>query len=220
MKQTKQTDHILSMVQLALLSAIIVVLATVPYVGYIRIPVLAIQATTIHIPVIVGSILLGWKSGAFLGGVFGLTSLIINTMEPGITSFCFSPFVELGDGMGGSPLALLICFVPRILCGIVPYFVYQGLQKLFHAPEKTRKLSVLIAGVAGSMTNTILVMSMIYLFFGQQYAAAREIAFEAVLGVVLSVVGINGTIEAIIAALISSAVVLAMSHAHFLKRRI
>lgn len=219
MKQTKQAN-VLTMVQLALLSAVIVVLATVPYVGYIRIPVLAIQATTIHIPVIVGSILLGWKAGAFLGGVFGLTSLIINTMEPGLTSFCFSPFVELGDGMGGSPLALIVCFIPRILCGIVPYFVYVGLQKLSKAPEKRQKLSILIAGVAGSMTNTILVMSMIYLFFGQQYASARGIAFEAVLGVVLSVVGINGTIEAIIAALISSAVVLAMSHAHFLRRRI
>jgi uncharacterized membrane protein len=70
------------------------------------------------------------------------------------------------------------------------------------------------------MTNTILVMSMIYLFFGAQYAAARGLAFEAVLGVVLSVVGINGTIEAIIAALIASAVVLAMRRATFLKRRV
>jgi uncharacterized membrane protein len=220
MKQTKSSADILIMVQLALLSAVIVVLATVPYVGYIKIPVLAVQATTIHIPVIVGSILLGWKAGAFLGGVFGLTSLIINTMEPGITSFCFSPFVELGDGMGGNPLALVVCFVPRILCGIVPYWVYQGLMKLFRNPDKFRKLSVLLAGIAGSMTNTILVMSMIYLFFGAQYAAARGLAFEAVLGVVLSVVGINGTIEAIIAALIASAVVLAMRRATFLKRRV
>ncbi len=52
-----------TMVQLALLTALIVMLAFVPYVGYIRIPVLAIQATTVHIPVIVGSILLGPKCG-------------------------------------------------------------------------------------------------------------------------------------------------------------
>ena len=42
-------------------------------------------------------------------------------------------------------------------------------------------------------------MGMIYIFFGAQYAEARNIAFEAVLGVIFSVVAINGTIEAIIA---------------------
>ena len=74
MKQGKT----LSMVQLALLTALIVMLSFIPYIGYIKIPVLAVQATTIHIPVIVGSILLGPKAGGFLGFVFGLTSLINN----------------------------------------------------------------------------------------------------------------------------------------------
>ena len=110
-----------SLVQLALFTALILLLAFVPYIGYIKIPILAIQATTIHIPVIVGSILLGPKRGAFLGFVFGLTSLINNTTQPGLTSFCFSPFIQVGDGLGGSPLALVVCFVPRIACGIVPY---------------------------------------------------------------------------------------------------
>ncbi len=199
-----------TMVQLALLTALIVMLAFVPYVGYIRIPVLAIQATTVHIPVIVGSILLGPKCGGFLGFVFGLTSLINNTTEPGITSFCFSPFVQIGDGLGGSPLALLVCFVPRIACGIVPHYVYTGLQKLSKKPEKSRKYTLLASGVAGSLTNTILVMSMIYFFFGHAYAAAKSIAFEAVLGVIMSVICINGTMEAIVAATIASAVAAAV----------
>ena len=49
----KQT--IRTMTQTALFMALVAVLAFVPYVGYIKIPVLAIQATTVHIPVIVGS---------------------------------------------------------------------------------------------------------------------------------------------------------------------
>lgn len=208
----------LSMVQLALFAALIVMLAFVPYIGYIRIPVLAIQATTIHIPVIVGSILLGPKAGAFLGAVFGLTSLINNTTQPGITSFCFSPFIEIAEGMGGSPFSLIICFVPRILCGVVPHYVYHGLQKLAKNADKSRKFSLLASGVAGSLTNTVLVMGMIYLLFGQQYAAARSIAYETVLGVIVSVVCINGTIEAIIAAIIASAVTLAMQRAHLIKK--
>ena len=213
MKYTKT----LSMVQLALFSALIMLLATVPYIGYIKVPFLAIQATTIHIPVIVGSILLGPKAGAFLGAVFGLTSLINNPTQPGITSFCFSPFIQMGEGLGGSPLALIICFVPRILCGVIPHYVFHGVQKLTKDPGRTRKRSLLLAGVAGSMTNTLLVMSMIYLFFGQAYAAARNIAYEAILGVIGSVILINGTIEAIVAALIASAVALAMMRARLIK---
>lgn len=212
-------EKTLSMVQLALLTALIAMLAFVPYIGYIKIPILAIQATTVHIPVIVGSILLGPKKGAFLGFVFGVTSLINNTTQPGLTSFCFSPFIEVGEGLGGSPLALIVCFVPRILVGIVPHYVYEGLQKLWKSKEKGRKYSLMAAGVAGSMTNTILVMGMIYLFFGQAYAAAKSIAFEAVLGVILSVVCINGTIEAIIAALIASAVTTAMLRARIIKQK-
>ena len=213
MKYTKT----LSMVQLALFSALIMLLATVPYIGYIKVPFLAIQATTIHIPVIVGSLLLGPKAGAFLGAVFGLTSLINNTTQPGITSFCFSPFIQMGEGLGGSPLALIICFVPRILCGVIPHYVFHGVQKLTKDPGRTRKRSLLLAGVAGSMTNTLLVMSMIYLFFGQAYAAARNIAYEAILSVIGSVILINGTIEAIVAALIASAVALAMMRARLIK---
>ncbi len=205
-----------TMVQLALLTALIILLAFVPYVGYIRVPFFAIQATTVHIPVIVGSILLGPKCGGFLGFVFGLTSLINNTTEPGLTSFCFSPFVQIGDGLGGSPLALLVCFVPRIVCGIVPHYVYTGLQKLSKSPDKSRKYTLLVSGVAGSITNTILVMGMIYLFFGHAYAAARSIAFEAILGVILSVIYINGTLEAIIAAIIASAVVTAVRKSNIL----
>lgn len=206
-----------TMVQLSLLTALVVMLAFVPYVGYVKIPVLAIQATTIHIPVIVGSILLGPKCGGFLGFVFGLTSLINNTTEPGLTSFCFSPFVQLGDGLGGSPLALVVCFLPRIACGVVPHYVYHGLQKLSKKPEKSQKYTLLVSGVAGSLTNTILVMGMIYLFFGHAYATARGIAFEAVFGVILSVITINGTIEAIVAAIIASAVASAVMKTNVLK---
>lgn len=69
---TKKTQE---MVKLALFAGIIVVLAMTP-LGYLPLGVL--RPTTIHIPVILGSILLGWKKGAALGGLFGLTSLLVN----------------------------------------------------------------------------------------------------------------------------------------------
>ena len=52
----------LELVQLALLGALIVVLAFTPFIGYI--PLGVTRATIIHIPVIIGSLMLGPKKGA------------------------------------------------------------------------------------------------------------------------------------------------------------
>ena len=216
-KSNMKNKQTLKLVQTAMFTALIFVLAFVPFVGYIKLPFLAIQATTMHIPVIIGSIILGPKYGAFLGSMFGLTSLINNTMSPGITSFCFSPFVDMGEGLGGSPLALIVCFVPRILIGIVPYYVYTAIQKRASAPEKSRKFSLIISGIAGSMTNTILVMSMIFIFFGHEYANAKDMAYSKLFGFIMSVVAINGTGEAVVAAILTAVVVFAFIKAGLYK---
>ena len=73
----------------ALFTAIIVIMAFTP-LGYI--PLVVINATIIHIPVILGALFLGPKKGAFLGFVFGLTSFINNTFKAATASaFVFSP---------------------------------------------------------------------------------------------------------------------------------
>ena len=79
------------MVSVALMAAIVIVLANTP-LGMIQLPI--IKATTVHIPVILGAILLGPAAGAILGGVFGICSLISNTMAPTLLSFAFSPFMD------------------------------------------------------------------------------------------------------------------------------
>lgn len=111
-----------NMVLTAVIAAIIILMAFVPYVGYINLVV--IKATLIHVPVIIGSVILGPKKGAFLGFIFGLTSLINNTFNPSLLSFAFSPFYS-----GGNFWSLVICFIPRILVGVVPYFVFKGLME-------------------------------------------------------------------------------------------
>ena len=186
--------------QLALFSALIILLAFIPGIGYI--PLGVTRATIIHVPVIIGSIVLGPKMGAVLGGVFGLTSLISNTLTPTVTSFVFTPFFE-GAGLGGNPLSLVICFVPRILVGVVPYFVYKGVIKLLNKIKGKETVSLITAGICGAMTNTILVMGMIYLFFGESYAKAKEISYDALLGVIIGIIGVNGVLEAITAAVLT-----------------
>ena len=85
---------------MALFSALIVLMAFTPFLGYI--PLGFTRATIIHIPVILGSLMLGPSKGAILGVVFGLTSLINNTVNPTATSFVFSPFYSLGEFEVGS----------------------------------------------------------------------------------------------------------------------
>lgn len=186
--------------QLALFSALIMLMAFTPFIGYI--PLGFTRATIIHIPVIIGSLMLGPKKGAVLGAVFGLTSLITNTINPTITSFVFTPFYSLGEYSGGIG-SLIICFVPRILIGIVPYYVYKLVAKLSKSQSaKPSVVGLSLAGLAGSLTNTLLVMNMIYLFFGDSYAHAREVAQNAIYSVILGVITINGIPEAIVAAVI------------------
>ena len=198
MKRYGTDRNATGMVQLALFTALILVMASVPFLGYI--PLGFTRATIIHIPVILGSVLLGPKKGAFLGGVFGFTSLLSNTFTPVATSFVFSPFYTLGDTKGNLA-SLVICFVPRILVGVVPYYVFRLLQKLPGA--KGQILALGAAGFAGALTNTLLVMHLILLFFGKSYGAAKGVAADAVYPLILSVIGINGVPEALVATLLT-----------------
>ena len=202
--ERKVSAKTLKLVQLALLGALIVVLAFTPFIGYI--PLGVTRATIVHIPVIIGSILLGPKMGAVLGGLFGLTSFINNSfISPNITSFTFTPLYSVGE-FHGNVWSLVICFVPRILVGVVPYYVYKFVMWLFKGRKGGETVSLALAGLSGALTNTLLVMNLIYFCFGEQYATAKEKAFEGFYWVILSVIGINGVPEAIVAAILTAAI--------------
>lgn len=196
----KPHTQVLGLVQVALFAALIIIMAFTPFLGYI--PLGFTRATIIHIPVIIGALTLGPKKGAILGFVFGMTSLINNTINPTVTSFVFSPFYSLGEIHGGIG-SVFICFLPRILVGVIPYFVYRFLKENCKAPMG---VSLGAAGLFGALTNTILVMGLILVFFKDAYAAANGIGSGAVYGFILSVIGINGMPEAIVAAVITACV--------------
>ena len=84
-----RNDKTRELVLLALFAAIILLMAFTN-LGYI--PLGVINATIIHIPVIIGALFLGPKKGAMLGFLFGLTSFINNTYKAATASaFVFSP---------------------------------------------------------------------------------------------------------------------------------
>lgn len=192
------------MVLLALFTAILILLGFTP-LGLIDLPL--IKATILHVPVIVGAILLGPKSGLFLGAVFGVISLAKNTMAPSLLSFAFSPVIPVPGTGGGSPWALLICFLPRMLVGVTPWLVWRLFCRLFRG-KRGQPAGLALAAAVGAFTNTVLVMGLIYLVFREAYAAVNGISETAVLTAILGVVGTNGVPEAIAAAVITPAVVL------------
>ena len=190
-------------VLLALFTAIVFVLGLTP-LGMV--PLGLIKATTLHIPVIIGCLLLGPRYGAVLGFMFGLVSFLSNTMSPAALSFAFTPLIPVPGTPNGSPLSLVICFVPRILVGVVPWFVYRGLQKLMKESSRGEILSMAIAGAVGAVLNTALVMSLIYFLFRDAYASLKGVPVEAVAGLVLGVVGTNGVAETALAAVLTPAI--------------
>lgn len=190
MKERNVKDFTLT----AMFLAIMIILAVTP-LGFI--PIGPINATTMHIPVIIASIVLGPRIGAGLGAIFGVISLARATVVITPMSFVFSPFIANPLTNHGDWRAVIVAIVPRILIGVVPYFVYKGLHRLLK--EKVRPVSLFVAGLAGSMTNTILVMNLIFFFFKDSYADVLQVTANAVYGVILGIIFGSGLVEAIVA---------------------
>ena len=176
------------------MAAIVIVLANTP-LGMIQLPI--IKATTVHIPVILGAILLGPGAGAILGAVFGICSLVSNTMAPTLLSFAFSPFLST-TGIPGALKAIWISVGCRILIGVAAGWLWI----LFTKIKLNQFIALPIVGFVGSMVNTVTVMGSIYFLFAQQYAEAKEVALTAVFGLVMGTVTASGIPEAIAAAIL------------------
>ncbi|HIU77807.1 MAG TPA: ECF transporter S component [Candidatus Avilachnospira avicola] len=176
------------MTQLALLIAIELVMAVTP-LGYIMIPPIA--ATLMHIPVIVGAIIMGPKAGAALGTVFGITSLWkASTQATSPVDLAFSPFVS------GKPIqSLIMCMGPRILLGILAALFFRAFMEAFHGKEG---VSIGLAAVVSTICHTVMVLGLLALFFSE--------FGMGVMSVVLSLVTVSSACEMLAAAIISIAV--------------
>lgn len=212
MNTKKRKDLVRDQVIFALFAAIVLLMAFTP-IGLIDLPI--IKATLLHVPVIIGSVILGPVKGGALGFLFGLTSLIKNSTAPSLLSFAFSPVIPLPGLTEGSYLSVIICFIPRILVGVTPYYTVKGIEFIIKkitgkSNRAIRSAAATVSAVVGSFTNTVLVMGMIYLFFKEPYATANNIPVDTVLSVILGIVGTNGLPEAIVAAVIAPPVCFAV----------
>ena len=185
------------LVGVAMMAAIVVLLANTP-LGMIQLPI--IKATTTHIPVIIGAILLGPMAGAVLGGVFGLCSLVSNTVAPVAASICFSPF--LSTSLIGAVKALWVAVGCRAMIGLVSGWLWIGLKKV-KAPDL---IALPIVGFIGAWTNTVCVMGSIYFLLRPEYAKAMGVGIEAVFGLVMAVITGSSIAEAVAALVLVTAI--------------
>jgi uncharacterized membrane protein len=134
-----EQNRIRKIVVTGVLSAIAIMLSVTP-IGYI--PWFAGASLTIlTVPVIIGAILEGPVVGAVIGLIFGISSLIRANVAPQGPS----------DVIFTNPL---ISVLPRIFIGPVAWLVWRTLQK-------NQLVGLGASGVAGTLTNTVMVLGMI-----------------------------------------------------------
>jgi uncharacterized membrane protein len=132
--------------------------------------------TILHVPVIIGAILEGPIVGFVIGLIFGASTLLMAAIAPNV----------LGDPLFTNPL---ISVLPRLFIGPIAWLVWTTLRRI-------PVLGLVLAGIAGSLTNTILVLSMILLFIN---VVTWEMALTAFV--------VNGLPEAAASAIITLVVV-------------
>jgi uncharacterized membrane protein len=113
--------------------------------------------TVMHVPVIIGAILEGPWVGVAIGLIFGVFSLIQAAVAP----------TGPADVWFTNPI---VSVLPRLLIGPAAWFVWKLLKK-WEIP------ALIASGIAGSLTNTILVLSALGLFGFLPWQVIATIAF-------------------------------------------
>ena len=176
----------------ALFIALILLLGLTP-IGMI--PLGFINISLLGIPIVIGTLLMGLKTGLVLGFCFGAVSAL---SAFGIYG---TPSALAGALVAASPLlAALMCFVPRLLIPVFTFFVYR----LAGSGERKMR-AVTLAAAAGSLTNTVFYLGLMLLFY-----IITGINSEKVLALIGGTGLIAGSAEAIANALISAPVMAAL----------
>lgn len=214
MSETVKTGFDKKKVRFLVFFAIMVaVLAIFCFTPLGSIPIGPLVATLAMIPVCITGVLLGVRAGTVMGFIAGLFSFIVWTfMPPSFMAIAFTPFykVELGNvTFGGNWWSLVICFVPRILVGTVSGLLYKAIA------GKTEKnalkiVGASVAGLCGSIVNTVGVLGGIALFMNREFSAIYamdEFGATTIAAVIGVTVLTNAIPEAVLSAVVTPAAV-------------
>lgn len=134
-----------------MLTAIIILLA---FTNLGLIPIGAIAITIIHLPVLIGLLAEGPVVGLILAFVFGACTLIKALISP---TGAFDPFF----------MHPLVSIVPRLFIPLGALGVYKLMCRILPKNRPMETIAWGAAGLAGSITNTTLVLFSIYLLYGK-----------------------------------------------------
>lgn len=155
--------------------------------------------TLVHIPVLIGAIVLGKKYGAVLGFIFGICSLILAFMNVSTNAPFTNPIVSI---------------LPRILFGFMISPIYNLIKKLI----KNDIISTVLSLCLCTLIHTIVVLVPMYIvwrtgfYFGvADYTAAfgdgtGTNLFTIIFGILLA----NGLIEIALAGVVGTPIAMAM----------
>lgn len=181
-----QRQRIVQMTTLALLIALIGLMTFTPNFGYIQTGLFSI--TTIHIPVIIGSAILGPLGGLVLGLTWGITSYLYALTLGTIEAMIF--------------LNPMVSIVPRILVGLIISYSSLALKNV----KMNDWLRYALSAFIGTISNTILVLSAIFIF-----ESAGLISFNQALSTIYTIViSTNGLLELFSAVFLVPSVVTAI----------
>lgn len=216
MTHTKQQRLRLQHALLTILFAsILLVMASTP-LGYL--PLVVIKLTLLPLPVMLASLLLGSRSGLLMGFLFGLSSLVVNTLSPSLLSFAFSPLIPVYGQETGSPWALLIAFGPRLLLGLLPALClsWSPLTRLFQMTGRRLAKIASLSGIVfvSSLLHTVTVLSLLGLCFGDSLQQLNGFDGRGLLSYLLGIAFGNGVLEAFLAAFLLPLVALPLMQ-HF-----
>lgn len=201
-----KSDKVRSVAVAGVFSALTVLLAVIPFLGYIRISPL-ISFTILHVPVILAAVFGGPVSGMIVGLVFGITSLINATINPPtwLTPFLLDPRCSV---------------LARIMIGLVAGLVFKVLCIPRVVP---RAAAAAVTGFVGSLSNTVGLFTTMYVFHGQEALAVimekTGDTGKSYVGLLAALLGIGPVVEAVGAAVLCALVVGAVSVGSYARRR-
>lgn len=175
----------------------LIVIMSFTQIGFITIT--GISITLIHIPVLIGSIVLGKKYGAILGFIFGGCSLILAFMNIATNA----PFTNP-----------LLSILPRIGFGFLVFPLYNLFKKII----KNDIVSTSLTMILSTLIHSIIVLVPMYIvwrtnfYFGvKDYVAnfgdgSGTNLFTLIYGIFIS----NGIIEIALAAVIGTPISMAL----------
>lgn len=189
-------DKTRQMTILAMFIAIIAVLSLVPNgaggtLGYIKIAG-NLEATIIHIPILIGGALLGRKFGIYLGLSFGILSNIAAFIYA--SPFFYYPWVAI---------------LPRFLFGLIIYDV----TKFFVKVLKNKKLGTAVSFFLLTFIHTAMVLPMMLTGFAITMDMSLSASVKPFIELLITfLVPLASLIEMVIAAIIGSVIVLNILH--------